>query len=52
MTTRNFVNRQQLIEQVIKQIADDLDHNEPEALEVLLLKVPESDLIAFLPEEL
>lgn len=51
MIAQNVVDRQDLLDQVINQIAQDLADRDFTAIEELLKSVPDRDLINYLPEE-
>jgi hypothetical protein len=51
MITEHFVNHQELLDQVIKQLVRDIADQDFSAIEELLKHVPESDLINYLPQE-
>lgn len=50
MTSDDFVDESDLIDQVISQIVQDIENRDYTAIEELLKFVPEKNLIAFLPE--
>ena len=51
MNTHNFVDRQDLLDQVLNQIARDIEDSDFTAIEELLKSVSDENLIAYLPEE-
>ena len=51
MTLDDFVDRQDLIDQVITQLALDFENKDVTAIEELLKAVPDENLIAYLPKE-
>lgn len=50
-TINDFADRQDLIDQVIKQLAVDVKNKDFTAIEQLLMATPVSYLIDYLPEE-
>ena len=51
MTPRDFVNRQDLIDQVLSQIARDVEDRDFTAIESLITLLPDTILANYLPEE-
>ena len=52
MTADDFVDRQDLLDNVLNQIARDIEDRDFTAIEELIKKLPDTDLIAYLPEEI
>ena len=50
-TILDFVDRQDLIDQVLNQVARDVEDKDFTAIEMLLEHIPDSLLINYLPEE-
>ena len=46
-----FVDFQDLLDEVLNQLAVDIERSDFTAIEELLKKVPKKDLLAYLPEE-
>lgn len=44
-------DRQKLVDEVIRLIVEDVEHGDLTSIEGLLMLVPESTLIGFLPED-
>lgn len=51
MTPDDFVDRQDLIDKVLFNIEIDVNNGDFTAIEELIKRLPDSDLIAYLPEE-
>ena len=50
-TINDFVDRQDLIDQVINQLSVDFENKDFTAIEQLLKCIPDANLIEYLPEE-
>lgn len=48
-TLNDFVDRQDLLDQVLNQIAQDISNQDFTAIEEMIKRLPDQDLISYLP---